>query len=187
MLLSGSGNPATGRHWPKLEDPEQELEENLLKLRPEMSSLPSSAERYDYVIEYDLFELKPGIDSRGFLTKADLQAVADWKSPRSAGHIAKNSPKFVKEITRFTLSAHEERSRIEVLRLLHGVEWPMASVILHFYHSMPYPILDYRALYTVGMDVPNQYSFALWWQYVEFCRALAKRSGLDMRELDKAL
>ncbi len=37
-----------------------------------------------------------------------------------------------------------------VLRFLDGVEWPTASTILHFCGARPYPILDYRALWSLG-------------------------------------
>jgi hypothetical protein len=67
------------------------------------------------------------------------------------------------------------------------VQWPTASVILHFFHRDPYPIIDFRALWTVSMEVPGQYNFEFWWQYVVFCRDLATKSSLNMRMLDLAL
>ena len=60
-------------------------------------------------------------------------------------------------------------------------------MILHFFHQDKYPIIDYRALYSITMEVPNQYTFDFWWRYVEYCRDLASRTGLSMRELDQAL
>ena len=84
-------------------------------------------------------------------------------------------------------AATEERSRIELLTLLDGVSWPTASVILHLFHQDRYPLLDFRALWSIGLDVPSQYSFAFWWSYVEFCREVAQRNAIDMRTLDRAL
>jgi hypothetical protein len=156
------------------------------RLRTQVTALRGLAQRYDYS-GVDPFELRPEVETRGCLTISDLRAVAKWKSPRSAGHIEKNSDLFVREITGIALAAREERTRVEVLRLLNGVGWPTASVILHFFHNDPYPIIDFRALYTVSMELPNQYTFDYWWQYVEFCRWLAEKSGLSMRELDQAL
>ena len=91
------------------------------------------------------------------------------------------------EITSFALAAQCERSRIESLTLLDGVGWPMASVILHVFHADPYPILDYRALWSVSLPVPAPYSFAFWQRYVAFCRDIATTAGVDMRALDRAL
>ena len=67
------------------------------------------------------------------------------------------------------------------------MSWPTASVILHLFHRDPYPILDYRALWSVSLEVPGQYTFSFWWSYVEFCRSLAASAELDMRTLDRAL
>lgn len=85
------------------------------------------------------------------------------------------------------LTSTVERTRVEALTLLDGVQWPTASVILHFYHKDPYPIIDFRTLWSISMEVPSHYSFEFWWQYVEYCRLLAKRAHLEMRALDQAL
>ena len=158
------------------------------KLRCRTSQLKKWAQRYEYVSdEGELSELKADIDARGYLTKADLRTITRWKSPRSAGHMEKNSDDYIREISRVAFTAEFERIRIEVLTLLDGVRWPTASVVLHFFHRDPYPIVDFRALWSVSMDVPKQYSFEFWWQYVEYCRSVASRSNLGMRQLDQAL
>ena len=156
------------------------------KLRCRWKNLVRLARRYEYD-DIDLCDFQSNVEKRGFLVKDDLRAIARWKSPRSAGHIEKNSVEFVEEISRIALSAKDERTRIEVLTLLDGVQWPTASVILHFFHRDKYPIIDFRALWTVSMNVPNRYTFGYWWQYVEYCRGLAVKAGLGMRELDQAL
>ncbi len=113
--------------------------------------------------------------------------IAKWKAPRSAGHVKKNTYKYVKEITSFAFKARDERSRIETLTILDGVSWPTASVILHLFHKEKYPILDFRALWSASISVPPQYRFSFWWPYVEFCRGIAKRNNVDMRILDRAM
>mgnify|MGYP001265380021 CR=1 FL=1 len=111
---------------------------------------------------------------------------AIWKN--SIKEIVNNKDEFVKEITAIALNAKEERLRIEILTLLDGVGWPTASVILHFYHKEPYPILDFRALWSLGIAVvPKQYEFQFWWRYVEFCRSLFVKYDVSNRTLDKAL
>ena len=71
--------------------------------------------------------------------------------------------------------------------ILDGVSWPTASVILHFFHRRRYPILDFRALWSVGLEPPVQYGFNFWWDYVQYCRILARESRVDMRTLDRPL
>lgn len=159
-----------------------------LQIRFPENKIKFWAQRYNYSRnEESLERLKPQIQNVGYLSKEDLWAVARWKAPRSAGYTKKNDEGYVKEITHWALSAKEERSRIEVLTLLNGVLFPTASVILHLYHTQPYPIIDYRALWSVGVSVPNQYRFDFWWEYANYCQSLAKRCSVDMRTLDKAL
>ena len=134
-----------------------------------------------------LINLKTTVLRRGHLTRDDLCRTAYWKAPRSARHAKKNAEEYVLEITRLAFATDCERARIESLTVLDGVSWPTASVILHLFHRDPYPIFDFRALWSVSLDVPKQYSFGFWWPYVEFCRSVAARANVDMRTLDRAL
>ena len=158
------------------------------RLRCRKTSLQRLAKQYSYARNDEaLIALQSSIQSRGYLTHSDLETLAKWKAPRSAGRIRGNSKEYVREITSIALSANTERARIETLTLLDGVGWPTASVILHYYHREPYPIIDFRALWTVSLDVPNQYNIDVWTIYVDFCRELSRDTGMSMRELDKAL
>lgn len=158
-------------------------------LRFEIGEIGEIARRYQYPLsETELLALKPRINERGHMTKDELAEVAYWKAPRSARHAKKNSEEYVIEVTRFAFNTVCERARIQSLTLLDGVSWPTASVILHLFHREPYPILDFRALWSVSLDTPAQYTFGYWWPYVQFCRKLAEAAtGMDMRTLDRAL
>ncbi|MCK4872418.1 MAG: hypothetical protein KAS72_06810 [Phycisphaerales bacterium] len=157
-------------------------------LRFKKSEIAAIAHRYAYAIsETKLIARRLGVHKRGHLTKNDLRNVAHWKSPRSAYHARKNTEEYVAEVTRFAFATECERARITSLTLLDGVSWPTASVILHLFHSDPYPILDFRAVWSVSLEVPQPYSFGFWWPYVEFCRKVAKTARVDMRMLDRAL
>ena len=160
----------------------------LIKLRFKEQEIGRIASRYEYAGgDDDLVRLRPSVMARRCLQKNELKRLALWKSPRSAGRIDNNTELYVKEITRFALAASTERAAIEALTLLDGVQWPTASVILHFFHRDPYPILDYRALWSMSLKAPLRYTFDFWWEYVGYCRTLAKRNRVDMRTLDKAL
>ncbi len=60
-------------------------------------------------------------------------------------------------------------------------------MLLHFGHGDPYPILDFRALASLGVEQPSSYTFKFWWSFVLACRELAERHQVDMRTLDRAL
>jgi hypothetical protein len=127
------------------------------------------------------------VRARGVFTRTEFLEVCHWKSQRTQKRCAKNDEAFVNDVTRLALHTTSERLRIEALTLLDGVSWPTASVLLHFGHADPYPILDFRALWTVGIDEPPDYDFLFWEEYVRFCRSLALKYRLDMRTLDRAL
>ena len=157
-------------------------------LRFTKNEIGTIASRYEYQSDEDeLIALKSTVTKRGYLVKKELLKLAKWKAVRSSGHIHKNSDEYIHEITGFSLKAKTERARIQTLTNLDGVHWPTASVVLHFFHSDPYPIIDYRALWSLSLEVPKQYNFNFWWKYVQICRLYAKEAAVSMRTLDRAL
>lgn len=157
-------------------------------LRCKADMIAAYAQNYDtFMDEVDIALYAQQIQARGCLKKEDLERVAKWKAPRSAGHVRKNHEEYVRAVTSLALHTANERLRIEALTLLDGVGWPTASVILHFYHPERYPILDFRTLWSLSLEVPSQYTFEFWWDYTLICRSLATENHIDMRTLDKAL
>jgi len=165
------------------------MTKSIFKPRVSTSKLKSFTGRYpaDYDREVEVM-LAPTVRERGYFTKPEFESICHWKTPRSQRKVASNSAEYIEAVTHTALSTESEQLRVEVLTLLNGVSWPTASVILHFCHKEAYPILDVRALWTLGVDA-NQitYNFDLWWEYTKVCRTLAALTGLSMRELDRAL
>jgi len=161
----------------------------VFRLRFHARDLDYWASRYDesYDRRFRVEEVTQRIWREGYLTKPDFLTLCRWKSPRIAGLCSENPEEFIKAVTQTALSTTDERLRIEVLTLLHGVGWPTASVILHFGAKVPYPILDVRALWSLGIEQVPRYEFHLWWSYTLHCRELAGRYGVSMRTLDRAL
>jgi hypothetical protein len=160
------------------------------RLRFPISQIENLAKHYDYEGDDDenkILPIAPTVKRRGYLTKKEFLLVCRWKTRRSQLRCRKNSPDFIHEVTKCALSTPVERLRIEVLTLLDGVSWPTASVILHFFHSAPYPIVDFRALWSLKTNVPKRYGFNFWQEYTSYCRGLSKRAGVSMRTLDRAL
>jgi len=138
----------------------------------------------DSFIEKDI---APVARRQGYLTRDQFLRIAGWKTVRSRPRCEKNDARFVKEVTRAALGSKNERFKIQALRLLEGVEWPTASVILHFCDRGRYPILDVRALWSAGLDATPSYAFPLWMEYTDFMRGISTKAGVSMRTLDKAL
>lgn len=124
---------------------------------------------------------------RGHMTPHELRATARWKYPgnRLVSLVDENTSDEVAEITRVSFAAASERLRISALLTLHGIGWPMASVILHFGFPGLYPILDVRVMRTI--DGPRTYNFGSWTRTTKFCRNKSVEYGVTMRELDRAL
>jgi hypothetical protein len=160
-----------------------------LRFRP--GKIPDLAKKYSYGDQTRetriVNEIGQRVRSIGFYTKADFLELCYWKSPRTQPSCERNDEAYIEEITKIALGTQHERLRIEALTLLDGVGWPTASVMLHFGHREPYPILDFRALWSLEIDLPSSYDFEFWWDYVVACRDLATRYGLDMRTLDRTL
>jgi hypothetical protein len=166
-----------------------------MKMRLQIRQIPALLARHGREHsgeDHELVARRERIRRRGRMQLADLCAVCEWKAVRAAGHARKNTNTEVEEITALAFSARSERVRVEVLQILHGVSYPTASVILHFYHKDSYPILDIRALWSMGIPQPSQYTFDFWWRYVEACRKMLAQARrrfpkLTMREFDRAL
>lgn len=156
-----------------------------LRFRPRR--IEELAGRYAYENDLRILDIGRAACEAGEFSFEGFLALCEWKSPRTKSHCRKNTPGEVAEVTRLALSTSSERLRIQALRCLHGVDWPTASALLHFAHADPYPILDVRALWSLGFDKRPACSFDFWWRYVQQCRELSHRHNVDMRTLDRAL
>ena len=124
---------------------------------------------------------------RGHLLKSELIEVARWKwrGGRTRQLCDRNTEQEVKEVSAFAFSARTEKARYRALLALDGVGEPMASVILHFAYRDHYPILDVRAMNAVGGS--TSWTFEHWLEYTTICQKAARRFGVSMRVLDRAL
>lgn len=147
------------------------------------------AAQYDYPGEPELIAGPVArARKRGYPRHSEFLEICEWKSARNKSRHAANAPEFVDEVIRLAFApGTSPRLAIESLTLLGGVEWPTASAILHLCHTVPYPILDYRALWSLSTDVPNRYTYPFWREYAEFTRGVAQRCSVSMRTLDRAL
>jgi hypothetical protein len=157
------------------------------KIRIPRKELRDYQEKYSYASEARLEKFHGIGTKKGYLTVAQLYEICHWKSKRRAALAKSNSESIVKELTSFSFSAKNEASRLGALTLLDGVHFPTASVILHFCVDQSYPILDVRALWSLSIDKPAQYTFAFWEKYIGVCREVALSHCVTVRQLDMAL
>lgn len=160
------------------------------KLMFDKADIRKYASEYSYSrFENEVLESIEIVRHRGHLTKEELLLVANWKTPRSQPRVTSNNSDFVEEVTKIAFTTTNERLRIEILTLLTGVGWPTASVLLHFYGKEKYPIIDFRALYSLDCAHIKQqdYNFKFWYDYTTYTRGLSLEAKVDMRTLDRAL
>jgi hypothetical protein len=160
----------------------------MFRLRFALGEIPQLAAQYAYEGETKIEKVvAPRARRRGYLTRPEFLAICRWKSPRTQPRCEENSESYIREVTSLALASRVQRFKIEALTLLTGVSWPTASVILHFCDRGRYPILDYRALWSLGYHKPPPYEFNFWKLYCGFTTRLSDRTGYSMRVIDKAL
>jgi hypothetical protein len=127
------------------------------------------------------------VRARGHYTREEFIEVCAWKTPRSRPRVMANSEAVVVDATRRALNASDEAIRFATLLELDGVGAPTASTLLYIAFPLDYPILDVRALESLGVSSRSTYSVNFWLAYLEACRTLARQTGVSLRTLDKAL
>jgi hypothetical protein len=130
-------------------------------------------------------EVGSAVRARGWFEPDEFAAVAAWKTPRSKPRVAANAADDVRAITRLALTAPEHLQH-RVLTLLQGVQEPTATALLAVVLPERHTVFDVRAadaLARVGeWDGLGGYP-----AYLAACRRVARRTGVDLRTLDRAL
>lgn len=125
---------------------------------------------------------------RGYYTPDEFLLICEWKTARSKGKVIANRDSMVVASTQRAFAASDEAARMEALLALEGVGVPTASALLSFAFPTSYPILDYRALESLGQPTNRTtYSVKYWLRFLEACRSLAAEAQVPIRTLDKAL
>src|SRR4051795_3694420 len=79
-----------------------------------------------------LAEVGPAVRSRGYLTAREFLDLCYWKTPRSQSRCRRNAARDIRTISQAALATTDDALKMDLLRLLEGVDWPTASTILHF-------------------------------------------------------
>ena len=131
---------------------------------------------------------------RGYLTRAELEAVCRWKSPRAIRHIRANTPHEVRAATRTALETRSERRRLSALMQLQGVSVPMASALLTLLYPRRYGVIDIRVwqlLHEVGTVTSNAGGVGFtpqnWDQFLAVIRFYSKMLRVKARDIERTL
>jgi hypothetical protein len=158
------------------------------RVRFPITDVPFWSALYTYADSTEIEAIGSTAGRRGWYTRDEFLTVMLWKTQRTKSLCAQNTESAVVEATRLALTTADERQRMKALLGLRGIAYPTASTLLHFAHRDRYPILDVRAIWSLGVDQrPRFYSFEFWWDYVQTCRSLAREAGVPLRTLDRAL
>jgi len=127
-----------------------------------------------------------------YYDKANFRDVCRWKSPRAIKHYEENDESEIVEVTTRAFDKLDDRLTIHILKVLKGVNIPVASTLLHFAYPGLYPIFDIRvrtSLKEFGLwkrEVSDA-GIEAWLDYLKIMRPLIKKLAVQMRELEKAL
>ena len=134
-----------------------------------------------------LHEVCVAVRGRGYYTREEFIEVCAWKTVRSRPKVSGNSDAAVVRATGLAMGTEDESVRMTALLELDGVGVPTASTLLYCAFPDHYPILDVRALESLGVRPRSQYPLSFWLGYLGACRELAQQAGVSLRTLDKAL
>ena len=158
------------------------------RLRFPIADVPLWSALYTYADSTEIEAIGSTAGRRGWYTRDEFLTVMLWKTQRTKNLCAQNTESAVVQATRLALATADERQRMKVLLGLRGIAYPTASTLLHFARRDKYPILDVRAIWSLGVDQRLRfYSFEFWCDYVQTCRSLAREAGVPLRTLDRAL
>jgi hypothetical protein len=151
------------------------------------SEIESLAGRFSYEDDPAVVAAGRSARHRGHYSRDEFLTVCEWKTSRSRLKVASNSAKRIAKTTRAAFATADEGERMERLLSLEGVGVPTASTLLHFAFPDAYPLLDVRALQSLGSRGRSVYPVSFWLDYLAACRSLAAEHGVSLRILDRAL
>jgi len=124
----------------------------------------------------------------GSCSRDDFAVIVEWKT-RGGGRSrpARNGDAEIADALDLATAARTERASVAVLTGLSGVEVPVASAIMTAVDPERFTIVDFRALWSLGIERMTYCSVAFYLEYLAACRRIAAAAGTDLRTLDRAL
>jgi hypothetical protein len=155
-------------------------------LRFPMRLIPALASAYDDD-DQDAFAAGRRIAAGG-RDRRDFLAIFEWKTRgRGRSRPAQNTDIEIADALHLAIAARTERAALAVLTGLAGVDVPVASAILTVVDPVRFTIIDFRALWSLGIERVAYYPVGFYLEYLAACRRIAADAGTDLRSLDRAL
>jgi len=125
-------------------------------------------------------------------TYDDIERVYRWKSSRSVGHFLTNDSEHVVSAVRSALRANDDAAALAWVETLNGVKARTGSALLAIFRPDRYTVMDWRARQTLEAfgyleDLRRASWTNVWPGYMSRCREIASRTGVTLRDLDRAL
>ena len=125
-------------------------------------------------------------------TYDDIERVYRWKSSRSVGHFLDNDPEHVVSAVRSALRAKGDAAALARVEILNGVKARTGSALLAIFRPDRYTVMDWRARETLEafghlQELRRASWTNVWPEYMNLCRDIASRTGVSLRDLDRAL
>ena len=125
-------------------------------------------------------------------TYEDIERVYRWKSSRSVGHFLSNDAEHVVSTVRSALRAKGDAAALARVETLNGVKARTGSALLAIFRPERFTVMDWRARQTLEafgylQDLHRASWTNVWPDYMSLCRDIASRTGVSLRDLDRAL
>jgi hypothetical protein len=146
-------------------------------LRFPADEIPQLAERFSYSKSDDLcLAAGAAARARARYNRDELILICAWKTVRSKRRVASNSETAIELATGRAFRTRDEGKRMEALTELDGVGVPTGSALLYFAFPDDYPILDVRALESLGQKARTVYPINYWLEYLLACRRIVDQN-----------
>ena len=146
-------------------------------------------EKYLMGLKKTVRERKTRRTPAGYLRYHEFYDLYEWKLKRKPKSLKRHSKNEIQKIIGKAFGLNNDWEKLDKLTKIHDVGQSVASAILHLCDQGKYPILDQHALRSLAIEEKYVHGpeYPFWQEYVNFCRAEAKRCNVSMRTLDRAL
>jgi hypothetical protein len=163
--------------------------------RAAAQAIPRYAERYWHLISPQERMLERRIEctigphrALGYLDREAFLDIAEWAKTRNRSRWDANDELRVRTASAAAFAAEEDDAAISALCRLRGIGRPTATALLHWMRPDRFPALEARVVHALGEAVPaGADEIGHYGRIARRMRTIARKHGVDMRTLERAL